>query len=128
MPIDERLVTIAARLLERTTAGRQRWQATPRPKDAPDGPPREFQTRLEHGTAVISSAHAEGRFPYVLRIIDPMGVEAAHLETGEDAESWLGDREAEGWEDSLAKLYAAIRDSTLHSDTSVDAILRDLEG
>lgn len=128
MEPDQRLATIAARLLERTVAGRQRWQAAPRPSDAAaDWKPREFQTRLEHGTALTSSAAPEGRFPYALRVIDPLGHEAGRLATGEDAEAWLGDREAEGWERTLADLYAAVRKSTLHSDEAVDAILAELE-
>jgi hypothetical protein len=126
---DQRLVRIAARLRQRTKAGQQRWQAAPRPQDAGDDwRPRQFQTRLEHGTAIVSSEHPDGRFPYVLRIVDPVGLEAGRLETGEDAESWLGDREADEWERVLAELYAGVRDSTLHSDAAVDAILAELEG
>jgi hypothetical protein len=64
-----------------------------------------------------------------MRVIITIDPEDPHRDlVRDDAESWLGDREAEEWEDSLAKLHAAVRDSTLHSDTSVDAILRDLEG
>jgi hypothetical protein len=128
MAPDARLVTIATRLLERTGAGRQRWQASPRPREAADDwKPREFQTRLEHGTAIVASEDASGRYPYLLRVVDALGLEAARLETGEDAENWLGDREPDAWERTLADLYAAVRKSTLRTDTSVDAILRELE-
>jgi hypothetical protein len=124
---DPRLVTIGGRLLALTRAGRQRWQATPRPGDTGDEwQPREFQTGLEHGTALIASRDPEGHFPYVLRIVDPMGQEAARLETGQDAESWLGDREADAWEQGLADLYATAREATLHSEAAVDAILSEL--
>lgn len=120
-------MTIAGRLLALTRAGRQRWQATPRPGDAgEEWQPREFLTSLEHGTALISSRQPEGHFPYVLRVVGPGGQEAARLETGQDAESWLGDREADAWEQQLAGLYAAAREATLHSDAALDAILAEL--
>jgi hypothetical protein len=78
------------------------------------------------GTLTISSDKPEGRYPYTLRVKAAGGAEVAQLESGQDAELWLGDREAEPWETTLHDLYAAARASTVDADAALDAILDEL--
>lgn len=124
---DPRLVTAASRLLELTRAGKLRWAPEVPPKDAPgDWRPAAFSTQVAEGTLTIASDRSEGRYPYELRVTGPGGADLGRLESGQDAELWLGDREAEPWETTLHDLYAAARDSTVNADATLDAILDEL--
>jgi hypothetical protein len=124
----ERLVTIADRLLTITRSGRLRWQPGARPKDAEDGwQPRTFSTRLPKGTVVVESADPDGRYPYVLRVLDTVGQEVARLETGQDAERFLGDREADAWEQAVADLFAEARKSAVNPEVVLDALIEALD-
>jgi hypothetical protein len=124
----ERLVTIAERLLQITRSGRLRWQPGPRPKDAEDGwQPRSFSTRLPKGTVVVESDEPQGRYPYVLRVLDTVGQEVARLETGQDAERFLGDREADPWEQSVHDLYAEAKRSSVNPEVVLDALIEALD-
>jgi hypothetical protein len=123
---DERMITVAERLLERTRTTRLRWQAAARPKDAGDDwEPRSFVTRLQHGSVTVSSEHADGRFPYELHLRDPTGQHIGELETG-DADAWLGDRQPAAWEQALADLYEVARSSALSTTASLDAVVAEL--
>ena len=120
-------MSIAERLLGLTAAGKQRWQAVARPDDVDDDwQPAEFGTRLEQGGATIASRRPEGRYPYSLTLYDLGGVEVGELETGSDAESWLGDGEADAWEITLRDLYAAARGSAVDVDAALDGMLEEL--
>ena len=114
---DERLVRIAERLLALTTEGKLRWQP------AESG----FSTRLASGSATVGAATAEGRYPYELRLQDGARGEVGRLVTGDDAELWLGDREADPWEATLHDLYAAARRSAVDADAAIAAMLDELE-
>ena len=118
---DDRLVTIAQRLLTLTREGKLRWQPGGKPGD---GPAASFGARLASGTAVVASSDPEGRYPYTLKLLDPHGAELGHLETGEDAERWLGDGEADPWEQTVCGLYAAARGV---AGGALDAMLTELE-
>ena len=123
---DERMITVAERLLERTTNGRLRWQAASKPKDAGDEwEPAAFVTRLQHGSVTVSSEHGDGRYPYELHLRDPTGQHIGELETA-DADAWLGDREPAPWERVLSELYAAARSSALSTTASLDAVVAEL--
>ena len=125
---DERLLTIAARLLDLTRTGKLRWQPPARPKDAPeDWQARSFTTRLPKGTVVVESADPEGRYPYVLRVQDTVGQEVARLETGQDAERFLGDREADDWEQSIHDLFAEAKRSAVNPEVVLDALIEALD-
>ena len=124
----ERLLTIADRLLDLTKGGRLRWQPGVRPKDAEEGwQPRSFSTRLPKGTVVVESADPEGRFPYLLRVQDTVGQEVARLETGQDAERFLGDREADAWEQKVADLYGEAKRSAVNPEVVLDALIEALD-
>jgi hypothetical protein len=124
----ERLVAIADRLLVVTRSGRLRWQPQARPKDAEEGwQPRSFSTRLPKGTVVVESEDPEGRYPYVLRVQDTVGQEVARMETGQDAERFLGDREAEAWEQAVHELYAEARKSAVNPEVVLDALIEALD-
>ena len=125
---DDRLLKIAQRLLELTRSGRLRWQPATRPKDAgEDWQPRVFSTRLPKGAVSVESAAVEGRYPYVLRVQDAVGQEVARLETGQDAEKFLGDREADAWEATLHDVYAEARRSAVNPEVVLDALLEALD-
>ena len=125
---DERVLDIAERLLALTTAGRQRWTAVAAPEEADDDwQPNEFATRMEQGGAVVGSRAPDGRYPYSLTLYDLAGVEIGRLETGSDAESWLGDGRADAWEVTLCDLYAAARDSAVDVDAALDGMLAELQ-
>ena len=125
---DDRVLAIAARLLQLTTAELQRWQAVAPPEDAePEWMPAEFGTRMELGGAVISSRAPEGRYPYDFALYDLAGVEVGRLETGSDADSWFGDGEADAWEVVLQDLYAAARASAVDVDAALDGMLSELQ-
>ena len=125
---EQRLLTIADRLLELTRAGRLRWQPPARPRDAQeDWQPRSFSTRLPKGTVVIESDAPEGRYPYLLRVQDAVGQEVSRLETGHDAERFLGDREADPWEAKLHDLYAEARRSAVNPEVVLDALIEALD-
>lgn len=125
---DDRLLKIAQRLLELTRSGRLRWQPPARPKDAEeDWQPRTFTTRLPKGAVSVESAAPEGRYPYLLRVQDTVGQEVARLETGQDAEKFLGDREADGWEVALHDVYAEARKSAVNPEVVLDALLEALD-
>jgi hypothetical protein len=127
MPHD-RLVTIAGRLLEVTRSGRLRWQPASRPKEpADDWQPRAFSTRLPKGTVVVESESPEGRYPYVLKVQDAVGQEVARLETGQDAERFLGDREADAWEQTVHDLFAEARRSAINPEVVLDALIEALD-
>ena len=112
---EERLRKIATRLLELTRSGRLRWQ------------PRSFTTRLPKGAVMVESAAPEGRYPYVLRVQDAVGQEVARLETGQDAEKFLGDREADPWETMLHDVYAEARRSAVNPEVVLDALIEALD-
>ena len=121
-------MTIAERLLDLTRSGRLRWQPTARPRDAEeDWQPHTFSTRLPKGTVVVESADPEGRFPYLLRVQDTVGQEVARLETGQDAERFLGDREADAWEQSIHDLYAEAKRSAVNPEVVLDAVIEALD-
>jgi hypothetical protein len=123
---DARMLTVAEKLLERTTAGRLRWQAAARPKDAGDDwEPSSFVTRLQHGAVTVSSESSEGRFPYELHLRDPTGQHIGELAT-DDEDAWLGDREPDAWERALAELYSFARGSALNTTASLDAVVAEL--
>jgi hypothetical protein len=125
---DPRMLTVAERLLERTKAGRLRWQAASKPKDGPDDwKPTSFVTRLQHGSATVTSEAPEGRYPYELRLREPTGQHIGELATG-DEDAWLGDREPDASERALAELYSAARASALNTTASLDAIVEELSG
>lgn len=125
---DPRLLTIAERLLEVTGAGRLRWQPAPRPKDAADDwQPRSFTTRLPKGAVTVESAAPEGRYPYVMRVQDTVGQEVSRVETGHDAERFLGDREADAWEATIHDLYAQARRSAVNPEVVLDALIEALD-
>lgn len=125
---DERLLTIADRLLGLTRSGRLRWQPPTRPKDAAeDWQPRSFSTRLPKGAVVVESGHPDGRYPYVLRVQDTVGQEVARLETGQDAERFLGDREAEAWEQAIHDLYGEAKRSAVNPEVVLDALIEALD-
>lgn len=124
----DRLITIADRLLGITQSGRLRWQPGARPKDAEDGwQPRSFSTRLPKGTVVVESADPDGRFPYSLRVLDTAGQEVARMETGHDAERFLGDGEADPWEQTVADLFAQARKSAVNPEVVLDALIEALD-
>ena len=54
------------------------------------------------------------------------GADVASVETGEDAEQWLGDREADPWETVLHDLYAAAREAAVDADATLDSVLDEL--
>ena len=125
---DQRLLTIADRLLALTKSGRLRWQPAVRPKDATDDwQPHSFTTRLPKGAVAIESDHPDGRYPYVLRVQDTVGQEVARLETGQDAERFLGDREAEPWEQAIHDLYAEAKRSAVNPEVVLDALIEALD-
>ncbi len=125
---EERLLKIAERLLELTRSGRLRWQPPGRPKDADeDWQPRMFTTRLPKGAVSVESAAPEGRYPYLLRVQDAVGQEVARLETGQDAEKFLGDREADAWEVRLRDVYAEARRSAVNPEVVLDSLLEALD-
>lgn len=125
---DERVLLIAERLLGLTSSGRQRWQAVAPPEDADaEWVPAEFGTRLEQGGAVIESRTPEGRYPYRLVLYDLAGAEVGKVESGSDAESWLGDGEADAWEVTLKDLYAAARHTAVDADAALDGMLEELQ-
>ena len=125
---DDRLVAIAERLLGLTRSGRLRWQAPARPRDAEEGwLPRAFSTRLPKGTVVIESEDPEGRYPYVLRVLDTVGQEVGRLETGHDAERFLGDGQADPWEQTIHELYAEARKSAVNPEVVLDALIEALD-
>lgn len=125
---DARVQSIAEHLLGITKSGKQRWLAVAPSKDAPqDWQPAEFATRLEQGGAAIESRKAEGRYPYKLSLFDLSGAEVGSLETGSDAESWLGDGEADAWEITLCDLYAAARGTAVDTDAALDGMLSELQ-
>ena len=125
---DDRLLKIAERLLELTRSGRLRWQPPGRPKDADDDwQPRTFSTRLPKGAVSVESAAPEGRYPYLLRVQDAVGQEVARLETGQDAEKFLGDREADAWEVILHDVYAEARRSAVNPEVVLDSLLEALD-
>jgi hypothetical protein len=127
MPHD-RLVAIADRLLDLTRSGRLRWQAPARPRDAEDGwESRSFATRLPKGTVVVESAAAEGRYPYGFRVLDTAGAEVGRLETGQDAERFLGDGEADPWELTIHDLYAEARKSAVNPEAVLDSLIEALD-
>ncbi len=117
---DERLVSIARRLQALTAEGKLRWQ--PVREDAA-----AFAARLGTGSATIRAADPQGRYPYRLELHDVHGAGVGALETGQDAERWLGDREADPWEVAVRDLYAAARGSAVKPDAALDAILDELE-
>lgn len=121
---DERLLTIAQRLLALTGDAKLRWQPAGKPED---GPASTFMTRLASGSAAITAATPQGRYPYELRLLDTARSEVGRVVTGDDAELWLGDREAEPWEVTLKDLYAAARGSAVDSDAALNAMLAELE-
>ena len=121
---DDRLLAIAHRLLALTQEGKLRWQPTGNPAD---GPAASFGARLGSGSAVVGSSDPDGRYPYTLRLLDVHGSELGLLETGEDAERWLGDGEADPWEQTVCRLYAAAREGAVGSDSALDTILSELE-
>ena len=125
---DERLLTIADRLLELTRSGRLRWQPPQRPRDAAeDWQPRSFVTRLPKGSVTVESADPDGRYPYVLRVQDTVGQEVSRLETGQDAERCLGDREADPWEQSIHDLYAEAKRSAVNPEVVLDSLIEALD-
>ena len=125
---DDRLLKIAERLLELTRSGRLRWQPAGRPKEAEDDwQPSTFSTRLPKGAVTIESADPAGRYPYLLRVQDAVGQEVSRLETGQDAERFLGDREADAWEASLHDLYAEARRSAVNPEAVLDALIEALD-
>jgi hypothetical protein len=127
MPQD-RLIAIADRLLGLTRSGRLRWQAPARPRDAGDDwQPRSFSTRLPKGTVVVESEDPDGRYPYLMRVQDTVGQEVARLETGQDAERFLGDREADAWEQTVHDLYAEARKSAVNPEVVLDALIEALD-
>lgn len=121
---DERLVTIAQRLLALTQEGKLRWQPAGKPAE---GPASSFGARLASGTAVVASSDPEGRYPYSLRIFDDHGADLGRLETGEDAERWLGDGEADPWEQAVCGLYAEARKVAVAPEAALDKILTELK-
>ena len=127
---DPRLTAATTSLAELTRSGKLRWAPVPPAKGDPDGESqaRAFTTRLTSGAAVVSSAKPEGRYPYELRLTDPAGTEIGRLETGQDAEQWLGDREADPWEQAVCELYGAARAAAVRPDAALDAMLEELEG
>lgn len=127
MPRD-RLITIADRLLGLTRGGRLRWQPAARPKDADETwQPSSFSTRLPKGAVVIESSAPAGRYPYLIRALDTAGQEVARLETGQDAERFLGDREADPWERTVADLYAEAKRSAVNPEVVLDALIEALD-
>jgi hypothetical protein len=126
---DERLTSATLRLAELTRSGKLRWAPVAPSEDEQEGEPQAsaFTTRLTSGAAVVSSAKPEGRYPYELRLTDASGMLIGRLETGQDAEQWLGDREAEPWEMALHDLYAIVRNAAVHADASLEAILSELD-
>ena len=125
---DDRLLKIAQRLLELTRSGRLRWQPAPRPKEAEDDwQPQAFGTRLPKGSVSVESSSPEGRYPYVLRVQDAVGQEVARLETGHDAEKFLGDREADAWEAMLHDVYAEARKSAVNPEVVLDSLIEALD-
>lgn len=124
----ERLVTIASRLLDITKSGKLRWQPASRPKDADEGwQPASFSTRLPKGAVTVHSEDPEGRYPYELRVLDTAGQEVARLETGQDAERFLGDGEADPWEQTVRDLYAEARRSAVQPEVVLDAVIEALD-
>jgi hypothetical protein len=127
MPHD-RLVTIAQRLLDLTKAGRLRWQPMARPEgEEGEWQSSEFATRLPKGTVVVDSADAPGRYPYGMKVLDTAGAEVARLETGQDAERFLGDGEADPWEVTIHDLYAEARRSAVNPEVVLDAVIEALD-
>jgi hypothetical protein len=127
MPHD-RLVTIAQRLLDLTKAGRLRWQPMARPEgEEGEWQSSEFATRLPKGTVVVDSADAQGRYPYGMKVLDTAGAEVARLETGQDAERFLGDGEADPWEVTIHDLYAEARRSAVNPEVVLDAVIEALD-
>jgi hypothetical protein len=124
---DDRLDDLASRLLELTKSDKARWTAEPAPDDAPeDWQPRSFTTAVADATVTIASEKPEGRYPFSLRVSGVGGTDVASIETGEDAEQWLGDREAEPWEAVLHDLYAAAREAAVDADATLDSVLGEL--
>ena len=115
--MDDRLIAIARRLTELTTEGKLRWQ----------GSGAEYSTALTTGKVVVSSDRPEGRYPYVMRVSDRTGAEIGVVETGHDAEQFLGDGEADPWELAVHDLYAAARASADGTSAGLDAIVAELE-
>ena len=125
---EDRLLRIAERLLELTRSGRLRWQPSGRPEETEDDwQPRTFATRLPKGAVSVESAAPEGRYPYLLRVQDAVGQEVARLETGQDAEKFLGDREADAWETTLRDVYAEARKSAVNPEVVLDALIEALD-
>lgn len=125
---DDRLLAIADRLLGLTRSGRLRWQPPVRPRDAEEGwRPRSFSTRLPKGSVILESENAEGRYPYVLQVLDSIGQEVGRLETGQDAERFLGDREADAWEQTIHELYAEARRSAVNPEVVLDSLIEALD-
>lgn len=125
---EERLLKIVDRLLELTRAGRLRWQPPARPKDAPeDWLPRSFATRLPKASVMVESEHPSGRYPYVVRVQDTVGQEVGRLETGQDAERFLGDREADAWEQAVHELYAEAKRSAFAPEVVLDSLIEALD-
>ena len=124
---DDRLQDLATRLLDLTRADKARWAAEAAPEDAPeDWQPRSFTTAVADATVTIASERPEGRYPYSLRVSGVGGADVASVETGEDAEQWLGDREADPWETVLHDLYAAAREAAVDADATLDSVLDEL--
>ena len=121
---DDRLVAITERLLALTKEGKLRWQPAGKPGE---GPASSFGARLASGTAVVASSDPDGRYPYSLRIFDDHGADLGRLETGEDAERWLGDGEADPWEQTVCGLYAAARGVAVAPEAALDAMLNELK-
>jgi hypothetical protein len=125
---DDRLLKIAERLLELTGSGRLRWQPSGRPEEGEENwQPRTFGTRLPKGSVTVESADPAGHYPFVLRVQDAIGQEVARMETGQDAEKFLGDREADPWEATLHDLYAAARKSAVDPEVVLDSLIEALD-
>jgi hypothetical protein len=125
---DQRLVDLASRLLELTRAGKVRWTPEAKPDEAPDEwQAASFSTVVADATVTVTSDSPDGRYPYRLRATGVGGAQVARLETGQDAEQWLGDREADPWESTLRDLYAAAREASVHADATLEAILEELQ-
>ena len=125
---EDRLLKIADRLLELTRSGRLRWQPAARPKEAgEDWQPSTFGTRLPKGAVTVESDDPAGRYPYLMRVQDAVGQEVSRLQTGHDAEKFLGDREADPWEVTLRELYGEARKSAVNPEVVLDSLIEALD-
>ncbi len=117
-PAQEKLLTLADRLIDRTRAGQVDWHFT--------GDGDAFVFSGSDAAVMVRSEHGEGSEPYELVLLNRYGTRIDGLRT----EYLKGDGPAPveaPWNAHLRDLHRAVRDSVLNLGKAVDSLLRDLD-